>query len=174
MSQIKGENMLKLTKNIIIGLMIIGFTGCVSTSDIAVASAKSEKVNLDGYKTYEILKGSGMATEPITNLDVDVELQRIITTELGKKGKVPVTVNPDFYVAYLAGADIDAIKVKIDKEGQESLKNVPAAAMILIIIDAKTGIIIGASTAEGEVKDLPLDDRKERLNYTIKKMLNEM
>lgn len=166
--------MLKLIKSMTVGLMLLGFTGCVDTSDIEVESAKSEKVNLDGYKTYEILKGSGMVTEGITNLDVDVELQRIITTELGKKGKVPVKENPDFYVAYVAGADMDAIKAKIDKEGQESLKNVPAAAMILIIIDAKTGIIIGASTAEGEVKNLSIEDRKERLNYTIKKMLDSM
>lgn len=166
--------MLKLTKSLIVGLMLVGFTGCVSTSDITVESATSEKVNLDGYKTYEIIKGSGMVTEANTDLDVDAELQRVITTELGKRGKVPVTVNPDFYVAYVAGTDMDAIKIKVDKEGQETLKNVPAVAMILIIIDANTGVIIGASTAEGEVKDLPLKDRKERLNYTIKKMFDGM
>lgn len=44
--------------------------------------------------------------------------------------------------------------------------------MILVLIDAETGVIIGISTAEGEVKDLPLEDRKKRLNYTIKEMLS--
>jgi len=165
--------MLKLLKGVIVGLMIIGVTGCVSTSDIIVESAQDEKVNLDGYKTYQILDESGMVSESeVTDLDMNVELHRLITTELGKKGKVPVTKDPDFYVAYVAGADMDAIKVKVDSKGQETLENIPAAGMILILIDANTGMIIGASAAEGEVKDLPLEDRKERLEYTIKKMLD--
>ena len=50
----------------------------------------------------------------------------------------------------------------------------PAAAMVLILIDAETGMIIGISTAEGEAKDLLLEDRKKRLEYTIKKMFNEL
>ena len=164
--------MLKLLKGVIAVLMIAGFTGCTSTSDIEVEAMKSEKVDLKGYTTYQIIEESGMATESRgTDLDVDAELQRIVTTELGKKGKVPVTKDPDFYVAYVAGTDMDAIKVKIDKKGQETIENVPAAAMVLILIDAETGVIIGVSTAEGEVKDLPLEDRKKRLNYAIKKML---
>jgi hypothetical protein len=142
--------MSKLLKGAMVVLMIAGFTGCVSTSDIKVESVKSEKVDLKGYKTYQILEESGVATESrVTNLDVNAELQRIINTELGKKGKIPVTNDPDFYVAYLAGTDMDAIKVKVN-------------------------VIIGISTAEGEVKNLPLEDRKKRLSYTIKKMLSDL
>ncbi|WP_309497168.1 DUF4136 domain-containing protein [Sulfurovum sp.] len=164
--------MLKSLKGVIVCLMIIGMTGCVNTSDIKVESAQDEKVNLDGYKTYQILNESGMVTEPVvTNLDMDTELQRLINTELGNKGKTPVTSNPDFYIAYLAGADMDAMKVKVDSKGQETLDNVPEAAMILLLIDARTSMIIGVSTAEGEVKDIPLEDRKKRLKYTIEKML---
>jgi hypothetical protein len=168
--------MSKLLKGAIVVLMIAGFTGCVSTSDIKVESLKSEKVNLDGYKTYQIIEESGVMpdTKVTDNLDVDAELQRIINTELGKKGKIPVTNDPDFYVAYLAGTDMDAIKVKVDKKGQETIENVPAAAMILLLVDAETGVIIGISTAEGEVKNLPLEDRKKRLSYTIKKMLSDL
>jgi hypothetical protein len=167
--------MSKLLKGAMVVLMIAGFTGCVSTSDIKVESVKSEKVDLKGYKTYQILEESGVATESrVTNLDVNAELQRIINTELGKKGKIPVTNDPDFYVAYLAGTDMDAIKVKVNEEGQETIENVPAAAMILLLVDAETGVIIGISTAEGEVKNLPLEDRKKRLSYTIKKMLSDL
>jgi phosphoribosyl-ATP pyrophosphohydrolase len=161
--------MSKLLKGAMVVLMIAGFTGCVSTSDIKVESVKSEKVDLKGYKTYQILEESGVATESrVTNLDVNAELQRIINTELGKKGKIPVTNDPDFYVAYLAGTDMDAIKVKVNEEGQETIENVPAAAMILLLVDAETGVIIG------EVKNLPLEDRKKRLSYTIKKMLSDL
>ncbi len=171
--------MIKLLKGLMIGLMIVGFTGCVSTSDIQVEALKSDKVNLDGYKTYQIVEESGVATEARgtqvpANLDVNAELQTIINAELAKKGKTLVNSDPDFYVAYVAGTDMDAIKVKIDQAGQETIESVPAAAMVLLLIDAETGLIIGISTAEGEVKNLPLEDRKTRLEYTIKKMFNEL
>ena len=109
-----------------------------------------------------------------TNLDVRAELERSMNAELGKRGKIPVTNNPDFYIVYLAAADMDAIKIKIDKDGKEMIKSAPEAAMILLLVDAKTGMVIAISVAEGEVKDLPLEKRKERLNYTIKKMFSEL
>ncbi len=166
--------MSKLLKGAIAVLMIIGFTGCVSTSDIQVEALKSEKVNLDGYKTYEIIEGSGIVdgTKRADNLDLDAEIQQIINTELAKKGKTRVTKDPDFYVAYIAGTDMDAVKEKLDEKGKKTIENRPEAAMVLILIDAETGMIIGISTAEGEVKGLPAEDMKKRLNYAIKKMLS--
>ena len=167
--------MTKLFKGAMVALMIIGLTGCVSKSDIKVETAKSDKVDLKGYKTYQIIEESGVPTESkVTNLDINTELKSSINTELGKKGKVPVTNDPDFYVAYLAAADMDAIKIKIDKKGQETIKSSPEAAMLLLL-DAETGVIIAISTAEGDVKEgLSLEDRKKRLNYTIKKMFDEL
>ncbi len=167
--------MSKLLKGVVAVLMITGFTGCVSTSDIKVESVKSDKVDLKGYKTYKIVEESGVATESKqSDHDIDAELNRIISNELGKKGKVPVTNDPDFYVAYLAATDMEAVEVKIDKEGQETIEAAPAAGMLLLLIDANTGMLIGISTAEGEAKNLPLEDRKKRLEYTIKKMFNEL
>jgi len=166
--------MLKLLKGVIAVLMIVGFTGCTSTSDIQVEAMKSEKVNLDGYKTYEIIEGSGIVdgTQRADNLDIDAEIQQMINTELAKKGKTRVTKDPDFYVAYVAGTDMDAVKEKLDEKGKKTIENRPEAAMILILIDAETGMIIGISTAEGEVKSLPAEETKKRLNYAIKKMLS--
>lgn len=166
--------MSKLLKGVIMTLMIVGFTGCTSTSDIQVEAMKSEKVNLDGYKTYEIIEGSGVVdgTKRTDNLDVDAEMQQMINTELAKKGKTLVTKDPDFYVAYAAGTDMEAVKEKLDAAGKKTIEKSPEAAMVLILIDAETGVIIGISTAEGDVKGLPADDMKKRLNYAIKKMLS--
>ncbi len=166
--------MSKLLKGAIAALMIAGFTGCTSTSDIQVESVKSEKVNLDGYKTYQIIEGSGVVdgSQRTDNLDVDAEMQQMINTELAKKGKTRVTKDPDFYVAYAAGTDMEAVKEKLDAEGKKTVENRPEAAMVLILIDAETGVIIGISTAEGEAKGLPAEESKKRLNYAIKKMLS--
>jgi len=166
--------MLELLKGVIAVLMIAGFTGCTSTSDIQVEAMKSEKVDLDGYKTYEIIEGSGVVdgSQRTDNLDVDAEMQQMINTELAKKGKIRVTEDPDFYVAYAAGTDMDAVREKLDAAGKKTIEKRPEAALLLILIDAETGVIIGISTAEGEAKGLPAKEAKERLNYAIKKMLS--
>ncbi len=167
--------MSKLLKGAIV-VMMLGLTGCVSTSDIQVEALTYDKVNLDGYKTYEIIEGSGIVdgTQRTDRVDVNVEMRQMINTELAKKGKTPVTKNPDFYIAYAAGTDMEAVKEKVNEEGKKTIERVPSAAMILTLIDAETGMIIGISTAEGDVKGVPADDMKKRLNYTIKKMLGNL
>ena len=158
-------------------IMIAGFTaGCVKTNDIEIVALKYEKVDLQGYKTYQIIAGSGFSKDPSLsdNLDLNMELQQIINAELAKKGKIPVTKNPDFYVAYLAATDMDAIKEKVDDKGKTTLESAPEAAMLLTLIDADTSQIIYLSTADGDVKGLPLDEKRKRLSYAIKEMLGAM
>ena len=165
---------LNVLKSVMIALVITGFSGCTSTSDIEVEALTSEKVNLDGYKTYEIIEGSGIVdnTQRSDNMDIDAEMQQMINSELAKKGKMVVNKDPDFYVAYIAGTDMDAVEEKINKDGQKTLHDRPTSGMILILIDADTGAIIGLSSAEGEAKNLPAKEAKKRLNYAIKKMLS--
>ncbi len=157
-----------------ITLVITGFSGCTSIRDIKVEALTSEKGNLDGYKTYEIIEGSGIVdnTQRSDNLDINVEMQQMINAELAKKGKIPVVKDPDFYVAYMAGTDIDAVEEKINKDGQNTLQDRRTSGMLLILMDANTGVIIGMSTAEGEAKNLPAKEAKERLAYAIKEMLS--
>ena len=167
---------LNVLKSVMIALVITGFSGCTSTSDIEVESLTSEKVNLAGYKTYEIIEDSGMVTDAhrSDNLDLDTEMKQIINTQLAKKGKTAVTKDPDFYVAYIAGTDIDAIEGRINKKGELALRNRPTTGMVLILIDADNKEIIGLSAATGEAKNLPAKEAKKRLNYAIKKMLSEI
>jgi len=169
--------MSKLLKSAIAALLIVGVTGCVSTSDIQVEKAQSEKVNLDGYKTYQFIEDSGIIEDTrnktvAKNINVTEEIEQMINSELAKKGKTPVSKDPDFYVAYLGGADMDAVKSKLDKNGKEVLEKSPEAALVLLLIDADSGSIIWMSTAEGEVKSGSADDVKKRLEYAVKKMLD--
>jgi len=168
--------MSNLLKSVITVLVIAGVTGCVSTSDIQVEQAQSEKVNLDGYKTYQFIADSGILQDKKDpagkKLDVTAEIEDMINKELAKKGKVPVSKNPDFFVAYMGGSDMDAVKSKLDKNGKEIIEKSPEAALVLMLVDADTGSIIWMSTAEGEVKGGSAEDIKKRLDYTIKKMFN--
>ena len=169
--------MTKLLKVTIAALMIVGITGCVSTSDIQVEKAQSEKVNLEGYKTYQFIDDSGIIedtrnTKVSKNMNVSDEKEHMINSELAKKGKTPVSEDPDFFVAYLGGADMDAVKSKLDKNGKETIERSPEAALVLMLVDADSGSIIWMSTAEGEVKGGSSDEIKKRLEYTVKKMLD--
>lgn len=169
--------MSKLLKGALAALMILGVTGCVSTSDINVEKAQSEKVNLEGYKTYQFIEDSGILEDEKSkkvadNMNVSEEVEQMINSELAKKGKTPVSKDPDFFVAYLGGADMDAVKSKLDKNGKEVIEKSPEAALVLMLIDADSGSIIWMSTAEGEVKSGDADSIKKRLKYTVKKMLD--
>jgi len=169
--------MSKFLKMVITAVMIAGLSGCVSTSDIKVETIKSEKADLKGYKTYEIIKESGVVDETtkkdpsLKGVDVNAGIKKIVEETLAKKGKTEVKSNPDFYVAYLFGADMDALEIKLDKEGEAIIKNVPAAAMVLLLVDAETGSIIWMSTAEADYKNLPIEEKRERMKYAIEKML---
>jgi hypothetical protein len=169
--------MIKVLKGALVALALAGMTACVSTSDIQVEKAQSEKVNLDGYKTYQFIEDSGIVedtrnTKVPKNMNVAEEIEQMINSELAKKGKIPVSKDPDFYVAYLGGADMDAVKSKLDKNGKEHFEKSPEAALVLLLVDADSGSIIWMSTAEGEAKGGSTDDIKKRLNFAVKKMLD--
>ena len=161
-------------------LMVLGITAhAVETNDIKVKSAKSEKVNLEGYKTYQITKDSGIITnqnkENISGkMDVNAEIQKIINSELEKKGKVLVTENPDFLVAYSAASERGAVKNDLDKEEKNTLDKTPEAAMALVLIDAQTGVVINKSTAEANAKGLADAEMKNRLQFAIENMLSNI
>ena len=164
--------MVKVIKGSMVALMILGVTAhAVETNDIQVKNAKSEKVNLDGYKTYQITKDSGIINntnkEKISGkMDVNAEIQKIIMSELEKKGKVLVSENPDFLVAYTAGTERSNVENTLDK--------IPEAAMALVLIDAKTGVVIVKSTVEADAKGLADDEMSKRLQFAIENMLSSI
>ena len=169
--------MSKLLKNTMVALLITGLTGCVSTSDINVENAQSEKVNLEGYKTYQFIEDSGIVEDEtkkdnFQKINIAEEIEEMINSELAKKGKTPVSKDPDFFVAYLGGADMNSVKNKLNENGKSKLEKSPEAALLLVLVDADTGSIIWMSTAEGDVKGGSSEDIRKRLNYTVKKMLD--
>jgi len=165
--------MTKIFKGALVALALIGFTGCVSTSDIKVENTKSDKVDLTGYKTYQFIEGSGVLQDGRKKkVNAAEEIEAQINSELMKKGKMPVSNDPDFFVAYLGGSDMDAVKTKLDKNGKEVIEKSPEAALVLMLIDADTGAIIWMSTAEGEARGGTKEEIKKRIDFAVKKMLH--
>jgi len=160
--------------------ILMGTTGCVSTSDIEVETVTNEKANFKGYKTYQFLEDSGVVEMNSDGKvkdaasDVSAMIEQIINDQLQKKGKAPVSKSPDFFVAYVGGSDKDAIKVRLDDKGKQIVEKAPEAALLIMLIDANTGEVLKVSTAEGELKALPKAEQKERIEYAVKKMLQDI
>jgi hypothetical protein len=160
--------------------LLMGVNGCVPTSDIEVESVTNEKANLGGYKTYQFLEDSGVVEMDDNGKlkdaasEVSAMIEEIINDQLQKKGKRPVSKSPDFFVAYVGGTDKEAIKVRLDDEGKQIVETAPEAALLIMLIDAKTGEVLKVSTAEGELKTLPKAEQKERIEYAVQKMLQDI
>ncbi len=172
--------MLKLLKSFIVGLMITGFYGCsVKTDDIQIVTFISDKANLKSFKTYQIRQGSCLLQNSEgyrvpDKMKLADEIHKMVESELANRGKAPVTENPDFFVVYAAIADVDAFKKDLNQAGREAIEEIPDSTMLLVLFDSNTGSVLWMSQAEGEVKDIPVDQIKKRLKYVIKKMFNGM
>jgi len=164
-------------KALLTGVLLMGINGCVQTNDIEVESVNNEKVNLKAYKTYQFLDDSGIVKEDKngklqrSNSDVAALVEEIINEQLQKHGKKPTAKDPDFLVAYVGGSNKDAVVAKLDERGRQIVEKKPAAALLIMIVDADTGEILRIATAEGDLKNLPLEKKRERIEYAVKKML---
>ena len=107
--------------------------------------------------------------EKLTN-----EINAIINEELKKKGKKAVEKNPEFYVAYSAGIDKEAIESKLEKADRERVHAIPKAAIVLMLADAKSGKLLWMTSAEGDATKLPPEQKQKRIQYAIRKMLQSL
>jgi len=161
-------------------VVILGVSACVPTNDIEVESVSNEKVNMQGYKTYQFLDDSGIIEEDGSmktrqkDRQIAAMIEEVINEELQKKGKTPTAKDPDFLVAYVGGSNDEAVKVKLDKKGKQVVEKRAEAALLIMLVDAQSGAILKVATAEGEVKNLPMDQTRKRIEFAVKKMLKDI
>jgi len=164
-------------------LFLFTLNACVSTNnirDIKVTQYTSNKVNMRGYKTYAPLFEGGyledsQGTWVPRNMDINAEIQALTKAQLDRRGKSQVLVNPDFYVGYVVGVDIDSLKEKVNRKGQSELVNIPSTGLAIMFIDANNGDLIWMSVAEGDLKEnLSTEAIKKRISYAINKMFKHI
>jgi len=175
--------MKKLTM-LLIATGVVFLTSCTTmtpTKDIKISTESDPKVQLNGYKTFAWLASAEVLYDPKgqwepSNVDIDSELEWLIGRELRSKGLTQVGENPDVMIAYMAGVDMAAKEIVKDSEQQlDVLKNVPKAALVIVMIDPATGNPVWGGVAVGDVSS----DRSEasirnRLDYAVKGMFKQM
>jgi len=105
-------------------------------------------------------------------LDTDEEVKFNINRELRSRGLFEVTSDPDLLVAFAAGVDMTTLELKEDPNAKKPiLTNVPKAALIVALIDARTGYTVWLGYAEGRVqKQQSIENIQKRIDYAVRTM----
>ena len=142
------------------------------TQDINVETHADPSVDFNTYKSYAWVGSAQIVFDPIgqweqPTLDTDEEVKFNINRELRNKGILEVQSDPDLLVAFAAGIDMTVLELKEDPESKkEVLTNVPKAALVIALIDAKTGYTVWLGFAEAEVqKQQSIENIRKRIDY---------
>jgi hypothetical protein len=163
------------------GIMLL--SGCTSAlvKDISVEAQADPKTSFSGYKTYAWLGSAAILSDPHgqwepPEFDADAEIKYLIDRELRKRGMMPNYANPDLLVAFAAGIDMEALKLKVDPETKISaLEKVPAGGLVVLFVDGQSGIVNWVAVATGEVQQSPNTKTvKARLDYAVTQMFKKL
>ena len=173
-----------MNKNLfaIFGIMLL-VAGCASgvTKDIMVETDIDPKANMKGYSTYTWLGSAAIVYDPEgkwepPQFDADAEIKFLIDRELRARGMTESSAKPDLIIAYAAGIDMASMEIKIDPESNlETLRDVPMGALVVALIDGKTGLAIWGGVATAEIQQNPEQDViKKRLDYAVSSMFKQL
>jgi hypothetical protein len=167
---------------LIILSVILLVSGCASsvTSDIVVEVEAEPKANFKDYSRYKWLGSAAIVYDPkgkweVPNFDADSEIKFHIDTELRARGMTEDSLDADLVVAFSAGIDMESMDIDIDPESNlTTLENVPLGTLIVVLVDAKTGLAIWAGSATAEIQESPGEEAiKKRIAYAVRTMFKK-
>ena len=172
-----------MKKNLFVLFVLTVFVaGCASvTKDIRVETEADPKINFSGYSSYSWLGSAAILYDPEgkwepPQFDADAEIRFLIDRELRARGMTESSANPDLIVAYAAGVDMETLKIEVDPESSlQTLTNLPMGALVIALVDAKTGVAIWAGVATAEIQENPEQEViKKRLDYAVSSMFKKL
>jgi hypothetical protein len=163
------------------GLLLVA--GCATnvTKDIVVNTEVDPKANFKGYTTYAWLSSAAIVYDPEgkwepPGFDADAEIKFLIDRELTKRGMTEDSASPDMTVTFAAGIDMSSMEIDIDPESNMAmLDNVPLGALVVILGDTNTDLIIWGGLATAEIQENPGQEAiKKRLEYAVTSMFKQL
>ena len=157
-------------------------TGCASiTEDIKVDTDVHPKADLKAYETFAWVASAEVVYDPqgqweLPQFDTDAEILWLIRRELRRRDLTEVNVNPNLLVGFATGINMAALKLKRNSDTRlETLENVPKAALVVVLIDADTGLPVWVGRAKGELQEEASNEVvRKRLDYAVKQMFKQM
>ena len=172
-----------MKKFIQVVLLLTGvMTGCatVPTDDITIETEADPKVSFSGYRTYGWLLTLDVLNDPKGTwqppaFDANAEIVYQINKALRARGMSENSADPDMLVAFAAGADMDALKLKDNPDTNIiTLESVPQAGLVVVLVDSDTGFVIWVGVATGEIRNLDEATAQKRLEYVVKNMFKQI
>ena len=150
-------------------------TSCATlTSDIEVETHANPDVNYNAYKTYAWAGSAQIVFDPIgqweqPTLDMDEEVRFVVNRELRARNINQVEDQPDLFVAFAAGVDTTVLELKDDPDSDKKvLTNIPKAALVIALIDARTGYTVWLGYAEADVQpQQTIENIRTRIDYAV-------
>lgn len=151
-----------------------------SNKDIIFASEVDPKVNFKGYTTYNWIGSASIMNDPTQQwkapgFDANAEIKFLIDLELRAKGMSESSEKPDVLVGYALGINMTNIEYKTNPDKSfKTLEAAPLGALVIMMVDANTGVIIWASSAKADIQGNTGEAAKERLKYVINSMIGSL
>ena len=159
--------MKKLIFTISLALSIALFSGCAAKETINIKIYKDKKVNLKAYKNYQWLVGAKIVHDDYhewsgRRYDINRFVESQITKQFYDRDVIKTQIKPDFLISYVVGINMDALKEKVNKNGEKYFANIPVAGLGIVLLDPITKKVIWASSAEA-ILDEKLSDEESKL-----------
>lgn len=151
-----------------------------SNSDITFETDIDPKANFKGYKSYTWMGAASIMNDPDNDwkapgFDANAEIKLLIDNGLRDKGMSETNQKTDVLVGYALGINMSNIEYKENKETSfKSLEAAPKGALVILMVDAETGVVIWASSAKADIKGNTGDAAKKRLAFAVKSMLGSL
>lgn len=178
---------------VVITVLALLVSGCASmgldsdTSDLRVETEVNEKANLSDYKTYSWVAVAAVLNDPEgqwkpPGFKAGTFIKDQIDIEMKDKGYILTDGSADLGVAFFLGIDMKSQKLKFNSEtNRDEMQNVPAGALVVVLVDTRTGIFtwIGQATGEdkknAEGENIVNDEiSRKRLQYVVSEMFDSL
>ena len=164
----------------VILLLVVSACSSTPTKDIQISSEADPKANFAGYTSYKWLGAAAILNDPdkqwvSPGFDANAEIKYLIDNGLRAKGMTEAAQNPDVAIVYALGVDMANIEYKENPDKSfKTLEALPKGALVILMVDADTGVVIWASSAVAEIQGMAGEDAKKRLQYAVKSMLDTL
>jgi len=169
-----------LTLTLLFALNACSTMNSSSNSDIKFETDMDPKANFKGYKSYMWMGSASIMNDPerqwvAPGFDANAEIKLLIDNQLRSKGMSETSQNPDVMIGYALGINMANIEYKENPEKSfKTLEAAPKGALIILMVDAQTGVVIWASSAKADIQGNTGDTAKQRLGYAVKSMLGSL
>lgn len=173
---------MKTFSAVLLSTLLLLLGGCASvTSDIKTDAEVDPTVKLSGYKSYAWLGDAGVLNDPEgkwqpPKMNISENIKSLIDREMQKHGYYLYAENPDLAVMFFMGVDMENMRLKTDPNTQQDiLKKVPAAGLVVALVDVKTEYVVWVGAATGELQQNPSDETiRKRLDYAVTQMFRKL